>query len=253
MVRGLPFSSLLYTTTNSAQDTPQLSPPPAAPPPAWMWPSCKHPRTSQYLRTPSATAKTIASLFLDSGESSFANSSARTTRHVDCASDSQSTESEAPAADDFADAIVRGLRSDDRLLFEPHGPSSSILERKPPAAPALRPRAAASFVDGVAVAFDSADPYHDFRASMQEMVAAHGMGDWDWLERMLAWYLGANGRDTHPAIVTAFVDLVVTMAAASASACACSSSSRVSSFTFASSSEPAESSSAGGHFSFGLR
>jgi uncharacterized protein (TIGR01568 family) len=88
---------------------------------------------------------------------------------------------------------------------------------------------------------------------MQEMVAAHGMGDWDWLERMLAWYLGANGRDTHPAIVTAFVDLVVTMAAASASACACSSSSRVSSFTFASSSEPAESSSAGGHFSFGLR
>jgi hypothetical protein len=125
-------------------------------------------------------AKTIASLFLDSGESSFANSSERTTCHVHCASDSQSTESEAPAADDFADAIVRGLRSDDRLLFEPHGPSSSILERKPPTAPTLRPRAAASsssFVDGVAVAFDSADPYHDFWASMQEMVAAHGMGD----------------------------------------------------------------------------
>jgi hypothetical protein len=39
--------------------------------------------------------------------------------HVDCASDSQSTESEAPAADDFADAIVRGLRFDDRLLFAP--------------------------------------------------------------------------------------------------------------------------------------
>jgi hypothetical protein len=80
--------------------------------------------------------------------------------HVDCASDSQSTESEAPTADDFADAIVRGLRSDDRLLFEPHGPSSSILERKPPAAPAQWPRAAlssSSFVDGVAVAFDSAD------------------------------------------------------------------------------------------------
>ena len=106
----------------------------------------------------------------------------------------------------------------------------------------------------MAVAFESADPYADFRASMEEMVAAHGMGDWEWLERMLAWYLGANGRHTHPAIVTAFVDLVVTMAAASASACACAcSSSGVSSFTFASSSEPAESSSAGGHFSFGLR
>ncbi|CAD6272011.1 unnamed protein product [Miscanthus lutarioriparius] len=267
MVRGLPFSSLFYTT-NSSQDTPPPSPPAAAPP-AWMWPSCKNPRTTQYFRTPSATAKTIASLFLDSGESSFANSSARTTtHHADCASDSQSTESEAsPAADDIADAIVRGLRSDDRLLFEPHGPSSSILERKPPPArPALRrPRAASaqaeaaaaaassSFGDSVAVAFDSTDPYHDFRASMEEMVAAHGMGDWEWLERMLAWYLGANGRHTHPVIVTAFVDLVVTMAAASASAgaFACTSS-RVSSFTFASSSEPAESSSAGGHFSFGL-
>ncbi|CAD6333687.1 unnamed protein product [Miscanthus lutarioriparius] len=268
MVRGLPFSSLFYTT-NSAQDTPPPSPQAAAPP-AWMWPSCKNPRTTtQYFRTPSATAKTIASLFLDSGESSFANSSARTTHHADdCASESQSTESEASAAaDDIADAIVRGLRSDDRLLFEPHGPSSSILERKPPARPALRSRAAASakaeaaaaatsssFGDSVAVAFDSTDPYHDFRASMEEMVAAHGMGDWEWLERMLAWYLGANGRHTHPAIVTAFVDLVVTMAAASASACACAcSSSGVSSFTFASSSEPAESSSAGGHFSFGLR
>ncbi|KAK8457711.1 hypothetical protein SEVIR_3G230800v4 [Setaria viridis] len=226
-----------------------------------MWPSCKHPRTQSF-RTPSAAAKTIASLFLDSGESSFANSSARTTHRVVCASDdSPSTESEPSAADDMADAIVRGLRSDDRLLFEPQAPSSSILERKPPGPATRRATAAAghaedasssSFGDGVAVAFDSADPYRDFRASMEEMVSAHGVGDWEWLERMLAWYLGANGRDTHPAIVTAFVDLVVSMAA-SASACTCSSSSRVSSFTLARS-EPGESSSAGGgHFSFGLR
>ncbi|OEL23752.1 hypothetical protein BAE44_0015229 [Dichanthelium oligosanthes] len=262
MVKGLPFSFLFYTT-NSAQDTPPPSPPPAAPP-SWMWPSCKHPRTQSF-RTPSAAAKTIASLFLDSGESSFANSSARTTHRVDCASDSQSTESEATAADDMADAIVRGLRSDDRLLFEPQAPSSSILERKPPA-PAKRratttnaagqsedasSSSSSSFGDSVAVAFDSADPYGDFRASMEEMVSAHGAGDWEWLERLLAWYLGANGRDTHPAIVTAFVDLVVSMAASS-SACACTSS-RVSSFTLGGS-EPGESSSAGGgHFSFGLR
>ncbi|CAL4893800.1 unnamed protein product [Urochloa decumbens] len=258
MVKGLPFSSLFYTT-NSAQDTPPPSPPPAAAPPAWMWPSCKHPRTQSFrTTTPSATAKTIASLFLDSGgESSFANSSAR--RADDCASDdddddSPSTgESEGGAsADDMADAIVRGLRSDDRLLFEPHAPSSSILERKPPPAAAAAAgsngkAAESSFGDGdgVAVAFDSADPYRDFRASMEEMVSAHGgVGDWEWLERMLAWYLGANGRDTHPAIVTAFVDLVVSMAAAAAS------TSRASSFTLAGS-EPGESSSAGGHFSYG--
>ncbi|CAL4901001.1 unnamed protein product [Urochloa decumbens] len=262
MVKGLPFSSLFYTT-NSAQDTLPPSPPPPAAPPAWMWPSCKHPRTQSFrTTTPSAAAKTIASLFLvDSGESSFANSSAR--RAADCASesddDSPSTESEGGAsaaaaeADDMADAIVRGLRSDDRLLFEPHAPSSSILERKPPPAAAAAgggngKAAESSFGDGdgVAVAFDSADPYRDFRASMEEMVSAHGgVGDWEWLERMLAWYLGANGRDTHPAIVTAFVDLVVSMAAAAAA-----SASRASSFTLAGS-EPGESSSAGGHFSYG--
>ncbi|KAJ1263109.1 hypothetical protein BS78_09G159900 [Paspalum vaginatum] len=266
MVRRVPFSSLFYTTNSGQQGTPPPSPPAAAAPPAaWMWPSCKHPRTQSSLRAPCAAARTIASLFVDSGESSFANSSARTTtNHVECASDSQSTESAASAAaaaaDDMAVAIVRGLRSDDRLLFEPHAPSSSILERKPPASP-LRPRpraaaakAPASFGNGVAVAFDSADPYRDFRASMEDMVAAHGAGagDWAWLERMLAWYFGANGRDTHPAIVTAFVDLVVSTAAASG--CACSSCSRVSSFTLAGS-EPGESSSAAGgvHFSFGLR
>ncbi|KAF8719631.1 hypothetical protein HU200_024372 [Digitaria exilis] len=229
-----------------------------------MWPSCKHPP-----RTPSATAKTIASLFLDSGDSSsFANSSARTTtttRRASTDDNSHSTEYSEPsnnklaAADDMADAIVRGLRSDDRLLFEPQAPSSSILETKPPPAPAAKKRAtvaasndaSSSFGDSVAVLFDSADPYRDFRASMEEMVSAHGVGDWEWLERMLAWYLGANGKDTHPAIVTAFVDLVVSIAAASA--CACSSSSRVSSFTLAASDDPGESSSAGGNFSFSLR
>ncbi|KAG2627209.1 hypothetical protein PVAP13_3KG122108 [Panicum virgatum] len=252
MVKGLPFGSLFYTT-NSAQDTPPPSPAAAAPP-AWMWPSCKHPRTQSF-RAPSAAAKTIASLFLDSGESSFANSSARTTRRADCAADydSPSTESEgASAADDMADTIVRGLRSDDRLLFEPQAPSSSILERKPPPAPAARRATSSSFGDGVAVACDSADPYRDFRASMEEMVSAHGAGDWEWLERMLAWYLGANGGDTHPAIVTAFVDLVASMAASASAACPCSSS-RVSSFTLAGS-EPGESSSAaGGHFPVSLR
>ena len=249
MVKGLPFGSLFYTT-NSAQDRPPPSPAAAAPP-AWMWPSCKHPRTQSF-RTPSAAAKTIASLFLDSGESSFANSSACTTRRVDCASDSPSTESAASAADDMADAIVRGLRSDDRLLFEPQAPSSSILDKKPPAPAARRARATSSFGDSVAVAFDSADPYRDFRASMEEMVSAHGVGDWEWLERMLAWYLGANGGDTHPAIVTAFVDLVASMAASASAACPCSSS-RVSSFTLAGS-EPGESSSAaGGHFPVSLR
>ncbi|KAF2930984.1 hypothetical protein DAI22_05g176900 [Oryza sativa Japonica Group] len=255
MVRKLPLSSVLYTI-NSARDIPPSSPPPpAATPPAWMWPSCKHPRAHSF-RSPSAAsaaaaAKTIASIFLDSGESSFANSSAR--MHHDCASDSLSTESDVSAtAEDMADAIVRGLRSD-RLLFEPRAPSSSILDKKP-----VRRAAgggdddddgAASFGGGVAVAFDSEDPYEDFRASMAEMLAAHGVGDWGWLEAMLGWYLRANGKETHAAIVAAFVDLVVSTAARG------SSSSRHSSFTLAGT--DLESSSAGGgaagHISFRLR
>jgi uncharacterized protein (TIGR01568 family) len=159
--------------------------------------------------------------------------------HHDCAaSDSLSTESEpsAATAEDTADAIVRGLRSD-RLRFEPRAPSSSILERQP------AERGQESFGGGVALALDSADPYRDFRASMEEMVAAHGAaGDWDWLEKMLGWYLRANGKDTHAAIVAAFVDLAVTMTAG------CSSGH--SSFTLAGSDVQESSSSAGNNGSF---
>ncbi|GJM88722.1 hypothetical protein PR202_ga05274 [Eleusine coracana subsp. coracana] len=265
MARGLPAFSSLFYTTNSAQDTPPPPQPPTAPPAAaWMWPSCKHPRTQSF-RAPSAAAKTIASIFLDSSadsSSSLANSSSARHVDVDCAaSDSLSTESdEAASADDMADAIVRGLRSD-RLLFEPRATSSSILDEKKPRRAAAKAEEEkeeeSAFGGGVAVSVDSADPYRDFRASMEEMVAAAhthghgGAGDWEWLERMLAWYLGNNGKDTHPDIVTAFVDLVVCMAAASDGA---SGSSRVSSFTLVGS-EPAESSSAGGggRFSFGRR
>lgn len=228
-----------------------------------MWPSCKHPRTQSF-RAPSAAAKTIvASIFLEDSAASSSSATESSARHADLASDdSPSTESDAAAAaaDDMADAIVRGLRSNDRLLFEPRAPSSSILEKKPP--PPVLPRRGrrntparvhvrqaaeeeeeeaspcTTFGGGVAVSLESADPYRDFRASMEEMVAAaaeHGAGDgWDWLERMLAWYLGANGKDTHPAIITAFVDLVVCMAAADdGNGGGASGSSRVSSFTLA--------------------
>ncbi|XP_047044284.1 transcription repressor OFP13-like [Lolium rigidum] len=252
MVRKQPLSFLFYAVNPANQDaTPPSSPPtPTATPQAWMWPSCKHPTTSSF-RSPSASASAAAknaaaaSLFLDSAESSsFTNSSAR--MHHDCAaSDSLSTESEpsAAAAEDTADAIVRGLRSD-RLRFEPRARSSSILEKKPGPERGRGHAAAGPFGGGVPLALDSADPYVDFRASMEEMMASRGMGcagDWDWLERMLGWYLRANGKDTHAAIVAAFVDLVVTTTAAG---CASGNSS----FTLAGSDR--ESGSAGGNGSF---
>ncbi|XP_066361117.1 uncharacterized protein, partial [Miscanthus floridulus] len=81
-------------------------------------------------------ARTIASIVLDSAESSFTASCAR----QDCCSDSLSTASEASAlaaaCDDAAEdaIVVRGIRSD-RLLFDPGASATnSILEEKSAAA-----------------------------------------------------------------------------------------------------------------------
>ncbi|ONM19742.1 Transcription repressor OFP13 [Zea mays] len=70
--------------------------------------------------------------------------------------------------------------------------------------------------ESVAVALDSDDPFRDFRASMHEMVAAHGLRDWAALQEMLLWYLRINGKHNHALIVGAFVDLLVGLATSSA-------------------------------------
>jgi uncharacterized protein (TIGR01568 family) len=191
--------------------------------PAWAWPSSKNPRTTQStISTAPPGAKTISSIFLDSAEVS---SSAQ----PDCCSgETVSTVSEplATGGDTAADAVVRGVRSD-RLLFDPAGATatSSILDDK-----AMSGDAEEAFVGGVAVAFESENPYADFRASMVEMVAAHGIGDWGWMEEMLGWYLRANDQGTHWAIVAAFIDVVVAIADPAGEAH--SASSRSSSRTF---------------------
>ncbi|KAG0540268.1 hypothetical protein BDA96_03G394400 [Sorghum bicolor] len=229
VTRRLALSSLFH---GKARDTSLPPPPPRATagPAASPWPSSKNknPR-AQSTRTAESQAagatRTIASIVLDSAESSFTVSSAR----QDCCSDSLSTASEASAAacDDAADdAVVRGIRSD-RLLFDPGASATnSILEEKSAAAAACagakEEEEEEAFGGAVAVAFESADPYADFRASMEEMVAAHGViGDWGWLEEMLGWYLRANDGDTHCAIVAAFIDVVVAIADPARGASSC--------------------------------
>ncbi|URE40902.1 atofp18 ofp18 [Musa troglodytarum] len=59
---------------------------------------------------------------------------------------------------------------------------------------------------------ESEDPYRDFRLSMEEMVVAHGLRDWERLEELLVWYLRVNGKKTHGFIVGAFVDLLAGLA-----------------------------------------
>ncbi|KAJ8505055.1 hypothetical protein OPV22_005941 [Ensete ventricosum] len=102
-----------------------------------------------------------------------------------------------------AETVVRGLRSD-RLFFEPGGDTSSILEE---AKAGVSP-----FEGSVVLAMESEDPYRDFRRSMEEMVAAHGLNDWERLEELLVWYLKVNGKKTHRFIAAAFVDLLVDLA-----------------------------------------
>ncbi|KAM0905268.1 hypothetical protein ACQ4PT_017458 [Festuca glaucescens] len=67
--------------------------------------------------------------------------------------------------------------------------------------------------ESVAVAVESADPHQDFLASMEEMVAAHGLRGWDALEELLVWYLRVNAKRHHPLIVSAFVDLLLGLTA----------------------------------------
>ncbi|XP_020577080.1 transcription repressor OFP13-like [Phalaenopsis equestris] len=134
--------------------------------------------------------------------------------------------SDQPTEKTCAEAVLDGLRSD-RLFFDPCcSENSSIM--------------AAGFHGGLAVEKESTNPYRDFRASMEEMVEAHGDRNWEWLQQMLVWFLRANGKGNHGLIVGAFIDLLLGFGASSPSSSSplhdknpiCSSCSSNSSFMF---------------------
>ncbi|CAK9180790.1 unnamed protein product [Ilex paraguariensis] len=111
------------------------------------------------------------------------------------------------------ETVVRGLRSE-RLFFEPGETRSILEEAKTDGFP---------FKESVVMAVDSRDPFVDFKSSMEEMVEAHGLKDWEGLEELLSWYLRVNGESNHGYIVGAFVDLLVGLSFASDDQCICSS------------------------------
>ncbi|KAG1354695.1 transcription repressor OFP13 [Cocos nucifera] len=63
--------------------------------------------------------------------------------------------------------------------------------------------------ESVALAMASDDPYHDFRASMEEMVEAYQLREWASLQQLLHCYLRLNEKKNHKIIVMAFVDLLM--------------------------------------------
>ncbi|CAL9780067.1 unnamed protein product [Musa acuminata subsp. burmannicoides] len=179
MGKKLHLTSLFYRMAGSR--------PSSSPPPSWPWPSCKHPKTHSFRKEGEVYVDFISA---PAPESFF-------------------TVLEASASDAI-EAMIHGLRSD-RLFFAPAGATSSIVEAETRNAGSTTTPLEGS----TAMAVDSIDPYLDFKLSMEEMVVAHGVMDWEWLEEMLVWYLNMNGKRIHGVIVGAFVDLLLSLASSS--------------------------------------
>ncbi|SPT21221.1 unnamed protein product [Triticum aestivum] len=232
MGKKLALASLFFAggSVDSAA-TGSLSPPYSPPPSvsavssgstaaSWQWPSCAQARTASFDGRSSVEAEASSSAWArrdccrttrvitnpaycddDTADSSFVSATA---------SSSASTAAPEPEEPSAEEAVIRGVRASSRLFFEPEATKSIVMTSKPVADQA-------AFRGATALAIDSADPYGDFRRSMEEMVLSRGGGrgddDWGWLEEMLGWYLRANGKKTHGLIVCAFVDLLVGLSA----------------------------------------
>ncbi|WVZ87757.1 hypothetical protein U9M48_034346 [Paspalum notatum var. saurae] len=241
MVRKLALASLFFNNNTSSETTSRclssstsMSAASFGTAASWQWPSCTQARTLSFRRGDSSSPEIVSMRHLhddatrhrpeESAEYTY-KTSVNPTFALDyshsCSGLSDSSASlctapERPAAaagtdGDEDEVIIHGLRrSNSRLFFEPESTSSIIVDDKQRAA-----TAAAAFGGATALSIESADPYGDFRRSMEEMVLSHGVDDWGWLEEMLGWYLRANGKRTHGLIVGAFVDLLVALASSS--------------------------------------
>ncbi|KAK6131585.1 hypothetical protein DH2020_034599 [Rehmannia glutinosa] len=206
---------------------------------AWPWPACvNNPKTLSFrANTTGNIYKTMNSAYLDDKNTTdeYAESTPDSFFSIrDSNEESFSRGSEIlefPNNDETA--VVRGLRSD-RLFFEP-GETNSILEEAKSYGFPYKESSVAI------MAMDSRDPFLDFRVSMEEMVEAHGLKDWECLEELLTCYLRVNGKSNHGYIVGAFIDLLLHLALAndaSSSTSAideqCSSSSTTTQYSFTS-------------------
>ncbi|XP_062185700.1 transcription repressor OFP13-like [Phragmites australis] len=222
-------------STPSAHYAQRCYPPP---PSAWPWPSCRHPRTSSFRGPKDDTAvyRTVNTVYDTSVEQFRSSLDLPGEPAVEQVEEEEEGEKEMQLRET---AVVRAVRSE-RLFFEPAGaeflakqeaasargkneatavvsvkndePATTAPSDKNEEAEAEAEALAAAVKGGaVVVTVESKDPYGDFGTSMAEMVAAHGLRDWEALEELLAWYLKLNAKGVHAAIVGAFVDLLVGM------------------------------------------
>ncbi|XP_020196751.1 uncharacterized protein [Aegilops tauschii subsp. strangulata] len=229
MVKTFALASLFFTGGRVDATAGSLSSPPSisaassrSMAASWQWPSCAQARTASFDGRSSVEAEAAASSARrdccrttrlitnpaycddDTADSSFVSATASSSAST------AAPEPELSRAREAEEAVIRGVRASSRLFFEPEATKSIVMTSKPVADQA-------AFRGATALAIDSADPYGDFRRSMEEMVLSRGGGrgedDWGWLEEMLGWYLRANGKKTHGLIVGAFVDLLVGLSA----------------------------------------
>lgn len=217
MGKKMKFPSLFKaadTTTTSAAASP------------WPWPACVNsPKTLSFRANANTNIyKTMNSAYLD--EKTTAEFAETPDSFFSIRGGDESFSSASEVHEETA--VIGGLRSD-RLFFEPGETSSILEEAKAHTFP---------YSETVKImAMDSDDPFLDFRASMAEMVEAHGLKSWECLEELLTCYLRVNGKSNHGYIVGAFVDLLIHIAMASASSIKdehCSSSSTTTQYSFTS-------------------
>lgn len=99
-------------------------------------------------------------------------------------------------------------------FFMPPSGSNSLVEEAGSSTSISDEAAEAIPINSVAVLRIAVDPYDEFRRSMEEMVAARRMDqfqplDWDFMEELLFCYLNLNEKRAHKYILGAFVDMMV--------------------------------------------
>ncbi|KAM0887492.1 hypothetical protein ACQ4PT_028998 [Festuca glaucescens] len=171
MVSKLVLASLFFSgnVDAAASQSSPYSPPPSmsgassSTATSWQWPSCTQARTTSFGRADdevSSTRRGCKTRVITNP----AYCDDHSAEHSFLSATDSSTSTTAPVvpASEVDEVIIRGLRASSRLFFEPAATSSIV---KP---------AAAAFGAATAMAIDSADPYDDFRRSMEEMVLSHG-------------------------------------------------------------------------------
>ncbi|CAH9117810.1 unnamed protein product [Cuscuta europaea] len=121
--------------------------------------------------------------------------------------------------DECVENVIKGLKSSERLFFEP-GQAISFKRSKEEdeVEAAVKEEEECPIKESVALSMESMDPLLDFKRSMEEMVAAHHHDlDWEFLEELLTCYLKMNEKRNHGFIVGAFVDLLVSLSMAASS------------------------------------